>query len=96
MMTACTGTSEMNESGCIREFEKLAKRMGIELRYNAEGPSGLCTVRGKQVLFIDRSMGVRLTLDMYISEFRTVDLTGYFVVPVIRELLGKDQNGNGW
>ena len=86
----------MDDSGCIREFEKLAKRMGIELRYNAEGPSGLCTVRGKQVLFIDRILGCRSKLDIYIREFRSIDLTGYFVVPVIRELLGKDQAGNGW
>ena len=86
----------MDESGCIREFEKLAKRMGIELRYTAEGPSGLCTVRGKQELFIDRSLGERSKLDMFIREFRMVDLTGYFVVPVIRELLGKDQAGNDW
>lgn len=86
----------MNDAGCIREFEKLAKRMGIEFRYTAEGPSGLCAVRGKQVMFIDRSMDDHSRLRLYIREFRSIDLTGYFVVPVIRELLGKGQADGDW
>ena len=86
----------MDDSSCVREFEKLAKRMGIELRYTAEGPSGLCTVRGERLLYIDRSMGDRARLAMYVREFRSIDLSGYFVVPVIRELLGKDQADSDW
>ena len=86
----------MDDAGCVREFEKLAKRMGIELRYNTDGPSGLCTVHGKHIMFIDRSMDDYAKLRMYIREFRSIDLSGYFVVPIIRDLLGKDRAEGDW
>ena len=78
----------MNESVCIREFETLAARLDIEIRYINKGPSGLCTIRGRRVMFIDKTLDNSEKLDLFVRDFKTLDLEGFFVVPVIRELLG--------
>jgi hypothetical protein len=74
----------------IREFEKLARRMGIEIRYTVGGPSGLCAIKGSRILFIDRNLGESSRVELFAREFRDLDLDGMFVVPVIRSLLGRD------
>ena len=78
----------MNESLCIKEFETLAAKLGIEIRYINESPSGLCTIRGEQVMFIDKTLDNRKKLDLFVRDFKTLDLEGFFIVPAIRELLG--------
>ena len=86
----------MDDSIVIREFERLAQQFGIEIRYTIEGPSGLCTVKGKQVLFVDRSLDKESRINLFKHEFETLDLEGVFVVPLIRRLLGKeDGEGEG-
>ncbi len=86
----------MDDDLCIEEFEKLAKRLGISMRYTSGGPSGLCTVKGEQVLFIDRMIDKRSKCNVFIHEFKTLDLDGVFIVPVIRRQLGLENNGNCW
>ena len=78
----------MDDAIVIKEFDKLAHRLGMEIRYTVVGPSGLCAVKGKQILFIDRSLDSAARIDMLTREFRTLDLEGMFVVPLIRRLLG--------
>ena len=77
----------MDDAVILKEFEKLARRLGMEIRYTTGGPSGLCAVKGKQILFIDRSLDSAARIDMLVREFRTLDLEGMFVVPLIRRLL---------
>ena len=80
----------MDDTVILKEFEKLARRLGFEIRYTAGGPSGLCVVKGKQILFIDRSLESTARIDMLVREFKTLDLEGMFVVPLIRRLLGDE------
>ena len=86
----------MDDSVIISEFEKLARRLGIVIRYNTGGPSGLCTVKGERLMFIDRSLGRNARIDLFVNEFKTLDLEGIFVVPVIRRLLGLENNAPDW
>lgn len=74
----------------IREFERLAHRLEIEIRYTVGGPSGLCTIKGKRILFIDRNLDESSRVELYISEFKGLNLDGMFVVPLIRNLLGSE------
>ncbi|MFC1606821.1 hypothetical protein ACFL47_02530 [Candidatus Latescibacterota bacterium] len=78
-----------------REFEKLTRRLGIDVRYTTGGPSGLCIIKGKQVMFVDRNLGSDARIKIFTDAFRSLDLSGYFVVPVIRRLLGEDANDFG-
>ena len=86
----------MNEALCLQEFKNLAARLDIEIRYIHEGPSGLCTVKGKKALFIDKSLDRRAQLDLFVRDFKTLDLEGFFIVPVIRKLLGMDNEDADW
>jgi len=78
------------------EFEKLARQLGVEIRYTDGGPSGLCTVKGGQVLFLDKMLDTANQIEVYVREFRTLDLEGVFVVPIIRRLLGLDSDNTEW
>ena len=80
----------MDESVCVREFENLAMRLGIEIRYITEGPSGLCTIKGNHVMFVDKTLDDRAILDVFVRDFKGIDLGRFFVVPVIRELLDRE------
>ena len=80
----------MDDARVLTECERLARRLGLEVRRTAGGPSGLCTVRGERALFLDRGLGDRSGIDVYVRAFRTMDLGGVFVVPVIRRLLEGD------
>ena len=86
----------MEEIVIIAEFEKLAKRIGVEIRYLDGGPSGLCTVKGKRVMFIDRILDKKSQLELFVRDFKTLDLEDYFIVPVIRKLLGLDSEQSDW
>ena len=80
----------MDETVCLKEFEKLAHRVGIEIRYTKGGPSGLCMVKGDNILFIDNTLDKRGQIDVFVREFSVLDMEGIFVVPVIRRLLGME------
>ena len=81
----------MDDSVTLREFERLAQRLGIAIKYTHEGPSGLCTVKGNRVLYIDRTLDAESRSKVFIREFRSIDLSGYYVVPLIRKLLGTEE-----
>jgi len=86
----------MDEIVYIGEFENLAKRIGVEIRYLDGGPSGLCVVKGKRVMFIDRTLDKKSQLELFVQDFKTLDLEGYFIVPVIRKLLGLESEQSDW
>jgi len=86
----------MEDTIVLREFENLARRLGIDIRYTNEGLSGLCIVKGKQVLFIDKTLDKRNKIEVFAREFKTLDIEGVFVVPVIRRLLELNDEANGW
>ena len=86
----------MDETVCLREFKDLATRLSIEIRYIDEGPSGLCTIKGNRVMFIDRNLDKRSQLDLFVRDFKTLDLEGFFVVPIIRKLLWMEHEESDW
>ncbi len=86
----------MNEQRCLGAFKELSRRLGIEIRYTVEGPTGLCTVRGERVFFLNRALDTRRQIQAFVRDFKTFDLDGCFVVPVIRELLGREQDDKNW
>jgi hypothetical protein len=86
----------MDEAACIREFEKLAERLEVEIRYIPGVPSGLCLVKGKRVLFADRTLGRSAVLEIFAREFRSLDMEGLFIVPVLRKYLGGDDGLSDW
>ena len=83
----------MDVTVCLKEFEKLSHRIGITIRYTKGGPSGLCMVKGNHILFIDETLDKRDQIEVFLHEFKTLDLEGIFIVPLIRRLLGLEDEG---
>ena len=86
----------MDEAACIREFEKLAERLEIEIRSIPGIPSGLCQVKGKRVLFADRNLNRTALLELFAREFRNLDMEGMFIVPALRKYLGGEDGSADW
>ncbi len=86
----------MDEEIYIKEFKNLAHRLGIEIRYTEGGPSGLCTIKGSRVMFVDRNIDKYAQLELFIRDFKTLDLEGVFIVPIIRKLLGMESEESDW
>ena len=79
-----------------REFEKLAERLGIDVRYTDGGPSGLCTLKGERVLFIDKNLGQQSKVEVFAHAFKSLDLNGVYIIPALRRLMGMDESGGSW
>ena len=87
----------MDEDVCIREFIKLAERIGIEIRYTTDGPSGLCMVRGERIFFIDKSMNPKTTLSLFVRDMKRIDiLKGVYIVPLLRKQMGLEDDSSEW
>ena len=77
----------MDAAACVKEFERIAERLGIETRSVSGVPSGLCTVKGRRVLFNERELDPAGILAVYVREFRGLDMSGLFVPPAIRRMV---------
>ncbi len=86
----------MDDAACVREFERLAERLGIEIRSVSEAHSGLCTVRGRKILFLEKGLDAAGALHVFVQEFRGFDLRGMFIVPAIRKHLGMEDERADW
>jgi hypothetical protein len=80
----------MENQRLMSELLDLAERMGLAVRHDNLGGagSGLCQIRGRQVLFLDQDSDV----DDQISALAKAladqpDLDRHFILPQIRQLL---------
>lgn len=86
----------MKSAVLLRECENLTRRCGIDIRYTQGGPSGLCTVHGEQVMFIDRTLDDDDKLTVYARELSRLDLDSMYLVPALRKLLAVNGPENEW
>lgn len=87
----------MDDTRILAECERLAHRLGITVRTVRGGPEGLCTIHGERVLFLDPAGDTRSLIDVYVRAFKSLDLGGLFVAPVLRRLMGgMDGDPDGW
>jgi hypothetical protein len=82
----------------IGHLEELARKLGLEVRYEIlveEGEpgsmrGGLCRVRDRRVIFVDRRLGAVERCAALAEALGTFDLTGIFVPPVARRAIEGD------
>jgi hypothetical protein len=90
----------MDASGAVAELEAFAEKLGVLVVYDhltgdAVGPGGLCKVKGKWRIIIERrsSPGERLSiLAQALSRF---DLEAHFLSPSVRELVERYRQRSG-
>ena len=85
----------MEDRLVLHEFERLARATGIRIRYTDDNISGLCTVKGERVIFMNNTLDEQHKIGVFVSSFNTIDLEGVFVIPAIRRLLAGD-NHEDW
>ncbi|MBN1435605.1 MAG: hypothetical protein JW936_00895 [Sedimentisphaerales bacterium] len=86
----------MEDESLLGQLLDLAERLGIEIRYVAlgSGGGGICTIKGKRVLFVDNSADlverVAVTAEALAEE---VALDEVYVLPEVRVVLERYGGG---
>lgn len=75
----------------IGELERLLARLDIQILYErlSEAKSGLCTLKGRACLIVDRDVSEREKLVLFRSVLTGYDLSKMYLVPAVREFLSK-------
>ena len=73
----------------LDELKEACSRLGITLRETSKIRSrgGLCTVHGKRVLIVNRTLDPEEKVDLVAEEVRGEDFSQIFLSPRIRQLL---------
>ena len=85
----------MEEKRLLQELEEIAEKLSIEVQYdnllgmdfNVKG--GLCKLRGKNVIILDRRTPPRERIDLLARALRQFDLSSVFIRPYIRSIIGE-------
>ena len=74
-------------------LEELALRLDVEVRYESLetdtgfSPGGLCRLRGKQVIIVNRDAAPEVKVRTLAGALGRFDLAGIYVRPALRDLL---------
>ena len=86
----------MRESEILSNLEKIIEQLGIELRYDkGDFRGGLCRIGEKQLFLINTRMLPSQKIQLIVSELSTLNLSGIYIVPAIRDLLDKASDKQG-
>ncbi len=87
----------MDSRMVLEDLEQLAQALGLEIRYESLGDdeyaarSGRCRLRGREVILVDRRLGIEARIKVLKSELERMDLGGLWVKPYLRELLDSSE-----
>lgn len=83
----------MNEVSLLEHLEEITRRLGVELRYENLGTSGIrcdggyCRVAGKPMILLNRKDSRRRKILVLARSLRKLDLEGIFIPPAVREVI---------
>jgi hypothetical protein len=77
------------DSGEIVDYlAELAEKLGVEVRWEGLiGDGGICELRGKRYLFVDRSLELAGQLDVMADALCMEPLDDVYVLPEVRDIL---------
>ncbi|EDM79639.1 hypothetical protein PPSIR1_16295 [Plesiocystis pacifica SIR-1] len=83
----------MNAQEQLSELEKLADELEVQVSYEpmgglVQGVGGLCRVRGRYRIIVDRKLRPPERLQVVADALRRFDTDKHFVSPQVRKLLG--------
>jgi hypothetical protein len=90
--------NRMNELTLLGHLENIAERLGIELRYENLGISGIrseggyCRVADKQMILINRKDSPRRKINILAKSLNKVNLEGIFIPPGVRRIIENQVN----
>ncbi|MFO7600691.1 MAG: hypothetical protein R6X27_12910 [Candidatus Desulfacyla sp.] len=83
----------MDARTILGHLEAVADHLGVEIRYEpmegetALSPGGLCRIRGKQVIIVNRKAPPGDQVGTLVKALRRLDLSRIYLRPGIRDLL---------
>jgi hypothetical protein len=86
----------MEENRLLQELEEIAEKLSISVQYDDlmgmdfRAKGGLCNLRGKNVIIMDRKTTPRERIDLLVRVLRKFDLSPIFIKPYIRLIIGDD------
>ncbi len=88
----------MTETALLEHLEKIADRLGIELRYDnlsqgfVRSLGGYCKVSGKPMILIHRKDSPRQKIRVLARSLSRLNLEGIFVPPAVRKVIENHNN----
>lgn len=85
---------DMDDDAVIEQLEELARKFGMEIRYEPiildeeiKVTGGLCIFRGERLLIINSKALARDKINVFLQALKHFDLEHIYIRPAIRELL---------
>lgn len=78
----------MNQGEIVDYLAELSEKLGVKVRWEAlMGDGGICELRGKRTLFVDRSNDLGTQIDVMADALSAEPIDDVFILPEVRELL---------
>ena len=84
--------SKMKVSELLKEYETLAQKLGIEVRYESlKGtkfyPGGYCLIKKDPKIIIEKTLSLQEKTGRFAEIFATLDLEGVYMLPALRDTI---------
>jgi hypothetical protein len=78
----------VNEGEIVDYLAELAEKLGVKVRWEGLiGDGGICELRGKRYLFVDRSLEADAQVDLMAQALCEEPVEEVFILPEVREIL---------
>ena len=91
----------MEENRLLQELEEIAEKLSIAVQYDDlmgmefKIRGGLCKLRGKHVIIMDRRTHPTERIALLVGALRQFDLSSVFIRPYIRSIIGEAAGSQG-
>lgn len=89
----------MEENRLLQELEGIAEKLSIAVQYDDlmgmdfKIKGGLCKLRGKHFIIMDRRTPLTERVDLLVGALRRFDLSSLFIKPYVRSIIGEGSEG---
>ncbi len=78
----------MNQGEIVDYLAEISEKLGIKVRWESlMGDGGICELRGKRYLFVDRSNDLMTQVDVMADALCDEAIDDVFILPEVREIL---------
>lgn len=86
---------DMDSTTLLQEFEDLAERMSIRVRYGKlDGDGGLCRYRGRYHIVINKRLDTDSRINLLGRAFSEFPLENVFLIPAVRDAIDRNSPGS--
>jgi hypothetical protein len=97
----CEVDASMTREELLQQLEELAGRLNIQVQYESlknEDPStfgGFCRIRDQHIIILHSKASINRKIEIFTEALRRFDIDDFFMRPVLREHLKKEDIPDG-